>query len=48
MRNSLFGEGKIGDDMNFDWVNKDNILMYTDNLFILLKIIKTTILVKIG
>ncbi|WP_016991171.1 hypothetical protein [Flavobacterium sp. ACAM 123] len=26
MRNSLFGEGKIGDDMNFDWVNKDNIL----------------------
>jgi hypothetical protein len=25
MRNSLFGEGKIGDDMNFDWVNKDNI-----------------------
>jgi hypothetical protein len=26
MRNSLFGEGKVGDDMNFDWVNKDNIL----------------------
>ncbi|NGY38169.1 hypothetical protein FQU23_011680 [Flavobacterium sp. XN-5] len=26
IRNSLFGEGKIGDDMNFDWVNKDNIL----------------------
>ena len=25
IRNSLFGEGKIGDDMNFDWVNKDNI-----------------------
>lgn len=25
MRNALFGEGKIGDDMNFDWVNKDNI-----------------------
>lgn len=26
MRNALFGEGKVGDDMNFDWVNKDNIL----------------------
>ena len=26
LRNTLFGEGKIGDDMNFDWVNKDNIL----------------------
>jgi hypothetical protein len=25
MRNSLFGEGKISEDMNFDWVNKDNI-----------------------
>ncbi len=25
-RNALFGEGKIGSDMNFDWVNKDNIL----------------------
>ena len=25
LRNSLFGEGKIGDDMSFDWVNKDNI-----------------------
>lgn len=25
LRNSLFGEGKIGDDMNFSWVNKDNI-----------------------
>jgi hypothetical protein len=24
-RNSLFGEGKISEDMNFDWVNKDNI-----------------------
>lgn len=30
MRNTLFGEGKIGDDMNFNWVNKDNILgVYT-------------------
>lgn len=26
MRNALFGEGKIGDDMNFSWVNKTNIL----------------------
>jgi hypothetical protein len=25
MRNALFGEGKIGDDLNFGWVNKDNI-----------------------
>lgn len=25
LRNSLFGEGKIGKDVNFDWVNKDNI-----------------------
>ena len=26
LRNALFGEGKIGDDMSFAWVNKDNIL----------------------
>jgi hypothetical protein len=25
LRNALFGQGKIGDDMNFGWVNKDNI-----------------------
>ncbi|SHM60561.1 DUF6565 domain-containing protein [Flavobacterium chilense] len=25
LRNSLFGEGKIGEDMNFDWVNAKNI-----------------------
>lgn len=25
MRNALFGEGKIGSDMNFDWVNAGNI-----------------------
>lgn len=25
LRNSLFGEGKVGADMKFDWVNKDNI-----------------------
>lgn len=31
VRNTLFGEGKIGDDMNFSWVNKDNILqVYQD------------------
>ncbi|CAH0335227.1 hypothetical protein FVB9288_00861 [Flavobacterium sp. CECT 9288] len=26
MRNALFGEGKVGDDMSFVWVNKNNIL----------------------
>ncbi len=26
MRNALFGEGKVGEDMNFDWVNAANIL----------------------
>lgn len=31
LRNALFGEGKIGDDMNFDWVNKDNILAVYEN-----------------
>lgn len=25
LRNSLFGEGKMGNDMQFAWVNKDNI-----------------------
>ena len=25
LRNSLFGEGKVGNDMSFKWVNKDNI-----------------------
>ncbi|WP_300570713.1 hypothetical protein [Flavobacterium sp.] len=25
LRNALFGEGKIGEDMSFAWVNKDNI-----------------------
>jgi len=25
LRNALFGEGKIGDDMNFSWVNAGNI-----------------------
>lgn len=31
IRNALFGEGKIGADMNFDWVGKDNILGVYDN-----------------
>lgn len=26
IRNDLFGAGKIGDDMNFNWVNANNIL----------------------
>ena len=26
MRNALFGEGKIGEDMDFSWVNSSNIL----------------------
>ncbi|HEX9979331.1 MAG TPA: hypothetical protein VGB50_02065 [Flavobacterium sp.] len=31
LRSSLFGEGNMGADMNFDWVNKDNILrVYND------------------
>ena len=31
LRASFFGSGKIGQDMNFDWVNKDNILkVYND------------------
>jgi len=25
LRNALFGEGKMGEDMNFSWVNADNI-----------------------
>ncbi len=33
LRNALFGEGKIGDDMNFSWVNKDNILKVYDVFF---------------
>ncbi|WP_269237146.1 DUF6565 domain-containing protein [Flavobacterium flavigenum] len=30
LRNSLFGEGKIGDDMSFAWVNAQNILSVYD------------------
>lgn len=26
IRNTLFGEGRVGEDMNFSWVNKTNIL----------------------
>jgi hypothetical protein len=26
IRNSFWGEGKVGDDMKFEWINKDNIL----------------------
>jgi hypothetical protein len=40
MRNSLFGEGKISEDMNFDWLTKTISTTYTSSLFILLKTIK--------
>jgi hypothetical protein len=33
LRDRYFGAGKIGDDMNFDWVNKDNILNTYDKFF---------------
>lgn len=33
LRDRLFGAGKIGSDMNFSWVNKDNILAVYDNYF---------------
>ena len=33
LRNRLFGEGTIGEDMNFAWVNKDNILSVYDKFF---------------
>ncbi|WP_291102147.1 MULTISPECIES: hypothetical protein [unclassified Flavobacterium] len=33
LRNILFGEGKVGDDMNFSWVNKNNILKVYDAFF---------------
>lgn len=33
VRDRFFGEGKVGEDMNFSWVNKDNILkVYQDFL----------------
>ena len=33
LRNQYFGAGKIGEDMNFNWVNKDNILKTYENFF---------------
>jgi hypothetical protein len=33
LRNRFFGEGKVGEDMNFSWVNKDNILKVYDDFF---------------
>jgi hypothetical protein len=33
LRDRLFGAGKIGNDMSFSWVNKDNILKVYDNFF---------------
>lgn len=31
LRNALFGENKVGNDMSFAWVNKDNILSVYEN-----------------
>lgn len=31
LKNTFFGEGKIGDDMNFSWVNKNNVLEVYSN-----------------
>jgi hypothetical protein len=33
LRDRLFGAGKIGEDMNFSWVNKSNILKTYDTFF---------------
>ncbi len=33
LRDRLFGAGKIGNDMSFAWVNKDNVLKVYDNFF---------------
>lgn len=33
LRDRLFGAGKVGEDMSFAWVNKDNILQVYDNFF---------------
>ncbi|WP_310556288.1 hypothetical protein [Flavobacterium sp.] len=33
LRDRLFGAGKIGNDMSFAWVNKDNILSVYDNFY---------------
>ncbi|WP_309608317.1 hypothetical protein [Flavobacterium sp.] len=31
LKNTFFGDGKVGDDMNFNWVNKNNILEVYSN-----------------
>lgn len=33
VRDRFFGEGKVGEDMNFSWVNKDNILKVYQDFF---------------
>jgi hypothetical protein len=33
LRDRLFGAGKIGNDMSFDWVNKNNIVDVYDKFF---------------
>ena len=33
LRNKFFGEGNVGEDMNFSWVNKDNILNVYQDFF---------------
>jgi hypothetical protein len=48
MRNSLFGEGKISEDMNFDWVNKDNIHNVYQQFVLFVEDNKDAYLVKIG
>jgi hypothetical protein len=33
LRDRFFGAGRVGEDMSFAWVNKDNILKVYDNFF---------------
>ena len=33
IRDAYFGAGKVGEDMNFNWVNKDNILQTYQNFY---------------
>ena len=42
LRDRLFGAGKIGEDMNFFWVNKNNILKTYDIFFQAYKVNKAT------
>ena len=42
LRNRFFGAGKIGEDMNFDWVNKNNILKTYETFFSSYKSNKST------